>query len=146
MPYMGRMAANRFSRGKGPSQRQLRVGELIRRTLSEVLMHGEVHDDELNGISVTVGEVSISADLRVATAYVSPLGGKGGEALLKALRRNTGELRHLVSRDMTLKFTPELRFQLDTTFDRLDETRRMFADETVRRDIARPDDAAPQDD
>lgn len=142
---MRRMAANRFPQGRGPSQRQLRVGELIRRTLSEVLMRGEVHDDELNGISVTVGEVSCTADLRIATAYVSPLGGKGGEELLKALRRNTGELRHLISRDMTLKFTPELRFQLDTTFDRLDETRRMFADETVQRDIAKPDDEAPQD-
>lgn len=144
MQYMGRMAANRFSRGKGPSQRQLRVGELIRRNLSEALLHGEVHDDVLATFSVTVGEVRMSPDLRVATAYVSPLGGQGGEVLLKALRRKTGELRHLISRGMTLRATPELRFLLDETFDRLDQTRRMFADETVQRDIAKRDDTPPK--
>jgi ribosome-binding factor A len=142
---MGRMAQKRFSRGAGPSQRQLRVGELIRRTLADVLLRGDVHDDALKQFSVTVGEVKCSADLGVATAFVSPLGGKGGDEMLKALRRNTGELRHLISRGMTLKVTPELRFQLDTTFDRLDETRRMFADEVVQRDIAKPDDG-PQGD
>ncbi|MDP1668943.1 30S ribosome-binding factor RbfA [Phaeovulum sp.] len=138
------MATNRFPQGQGPSQRQLRVGELIRRNLSEALLHGEVHDDVLAGFSVTVGEVRLSPDLRVATAYVSPLGGQGGEALLKALKRKTGEIRHLISRGMTLRATPELRFVLDQTFDRLDQTRRMFADETVQRDIAKPDDEPPQ--
>lgn len=140
MPYMGRMAQNRFPQGRGPSQRQLRVGELIRRTLSDVLARGDVHDPDLNRISVTVGEVRTSPDLKVATAYVSPLGGQGGEEMLKALRRNKGELRHQVSKALTLKFAPDLRFQIDETFDRLDDTRRMFADERVQRDIARPDD------
>ncbi|MCL7464144.1 30S ribosome-binding factor RbfA [Phaeovulum sp. NW3] len=133
------MAKNRFSLGDGPSQRQLRVGELIRRTLSDVLMRGDVHDPDLNRISITVGEVRTSPDLKVATAYVTPLGGQGAEEMLAALRRNKGELRHLVSRTLTLKFAPELRFRLDETFDRLDETRRMFADERVQRDIAQPD-------
>ncbi|MFP1643704.1 30S ribosome-binding factor RbfA [Pontitalea aquivivens] len=133
------MAKNRFSPGDGPSQRQLRVGELIRRTLSDVLMRGDVHDPDLNRISITVGEVRTSPDLKVATAYVTPLGGQGAEEMLAALRRNKGELRHLVSRTLTLKFAPELRFRLDETFDRLDETRRMFADERVQRDIAQPD-------
>lgn len=136
---MGGMAKNRFSPGDGPSQRQLRVGELIRRTLSDVLMRGDVHDPDLNRISITVGEVRTSPDLKVATAYVTPLGGQGAEEMLAALRRNKGELRHLVSRTLTLKFAPELRFRLDETFDRLDETRRMFADERVQRDIAQPD-------
>lgn len=136
---MGGMAKNRFSLGDGPSQRQLRVGELIRRTLSDVLMRGDVHDPDLNRISITVGEVRTSPDLKVATAYVTPLGGQGAEEMLAALRRNKGELRHLVSRALTLKFAPELRFRLDETFDRLDETRRMFADERVQRDIAQPD-------
>jgi len=136
---MGRMATNRFPLGDGPSQRQLRVGELIRRNLSDVLMRGEVHDDVLARMSVTVGEVRLSPDLHVATAYVAPLGGKGGDEMLKALRRKTGELRHLISRGMTLRVTPELRFQLDETFDRLDQVRAMFADETVQRDIAKPD-------
>lgn len=131
--------------GDGPSQRQLRVGELIRRTLSDVLLRGDVHDPDLNRISITVGEVRTSPDLKVATVYVAPLGGTLGgesaEAMLAALRRHTGELRHLVAKEMTLKFAPDLRFRLDETFDRLDETRRMFSDETVQRDIAgRPDD------
>ncbi|TQS70294.1 30S ribosome-binding factor RbfA [Rhodobacteraceae bacterium] len=134
------MAKNSFHSGKGPSQRQLRVGELIRRSLSDVLMRGDVHDPDLTGVSVTVGEVRLSTDLKVATAYVTPLGGEGGEALIKALARNRGELRHLVAKNLTLKFTPDLRFLLDETYDRMDETRRLFSDATVQRDVARSDD------
>ncbi|MBD3785477.1 MAG: 30S ribosome-binding factor RbfA [Sphingomonadales bacterium] len=138
------MAKNRFSSGDGPSQRQLRVGELIRRTLSDVLIRGDVHDPDLGRMHVTVGEVRCSPDLKVATIYVAPLGGTLGgedaEVMLKALRRNTAELRHLVAREMTLKYAPDLRFRLDETFDRLDETRRLFSDETVQRDIAHRDD------
>ena len=135
------MASYRSSQGTGPSQRQLRVGELIRRTLSDVLSRGDVHDPDLNRISITVGEVRLSNDLKVATAYVLPLGGLHAKEALAALRRNKGELRHLVSRDLTLKFAPELRFQLDETFDRLDDTRRLFADERVQRDVHKRDDA-----
>ena len=138
------MAKNRFSSGDGPSQRQLRVGELIRRTLSDVLIRGDVHDPDLGRMHVTVGEVRCSPDLKVATVYVAPLGGTLGgedaEVMLKALRRNTAELRHLVAREMTLKYAPDLRFRIDETFDRLDETRRLFSDETVQRDIAHRDD------
>lgn len=137
MAYMVRMSQSRFSQGQGPSQRQLRVGELIRHTLSEVLARGDVHDPELQRFSITVGEVRASPDLKVATAFVLPLGGTGAEQALAALRRNKGELRRLVAKAMTLKFAPELRFQLDETFDRLDETRRLFADERVRRDVER---------
>lgn len=127
--------AKRFSHGAGPSQRQLRVGELIRRTLSEVLSHGEVHDPELSRLSVTVGEVRTSPDLRVATAYVMPLGGKHRDEALAALRRNAAELRRLVFRQLKLKYSPELRFAIDETFDRMDEAREIFAREEVRRDI-----------
>ncbi|GHE05169.1 ribosome-binding factor A [Defluviimonas sp. 20V17] len=137
---MDAMASNRFNTGPGPSQRQLRVGELIRRTLSDVLLRGDVHDPELNRLSITVGEVRCTPDLKVATAYVMPLGGEGVDEALAALRRNRKELRHLVSREMTLKYAPELRFEIDKTFDQMDETRRLFADETVRRDIAARDD------
>lgn len=136
MAYMGPMAQNRFSSGKGPSQRQLRVGELIRHTLSDVLSRSEVHDPDLNRFSITVGEVRVSGDLKVATAFILPLGGQGVEEALLALRRNKGELRHLVAKAMTLKYAPELRFLPDETFDRMDETRRLFADERVQRDIA----------
>ncbi|WP_234854560.1 30S ribosome-binding factor RbfA [Paracoccus everestensis] len=129
------MAQNRYSHGSGPSQRQLRVGELIRRTLSDVLARADVHDPDLNRHSITVGEVRMSTDLKVATAFVLPLGGQGAEDALAALRRNTSELRHLVAKAMTLKYAPQLKFHLDETFDRMDDTRRLFADERVRRDV-----------
>ncbi|KEP68239.1 30S ribosome-binding factor RbfA [Thioclava sp. BHET1] len=133
------MAKNRFTSARGPSQRQLRMGELIRRTLSDLLMRGDVHDPDLNRISVTVGEVRCSPDLKVATAYVTPLGGKGGPELIAALARNKGELRHLLGKEMTAKYVPDLRFRLDETYDQMDETRRLFSDETVQRDIAAPE-------
>ena len=133
------MARSRFDTGPGPSQRQLRVGELIRRTLSDVLTRGDVHDPDLNRMSITVGEVTVTPDLKVATAWVLPLGGKGRDEAIAALARNRGELRRAVSRDMTLKFAPDLRFRIDETFDRMDATRAMLADETVRRDVEAPD-------
>ncbi|MBV7396132.1 30S ribosome-binding factor RbfA [Mameliella sediminis] len=129
------MARNRFQEGSGPSQRQLRVAELIRRTLSEVLQRGDIHDPELNRLSITVGEVRVSPDLRVATAYVVPLGGEKQDDMFDLLHRNRSELRRAVSRNLTLKFAPELRFRLDETFDHLDDARRLFADEAVRRDL-----------
>lgn len=119
----------------GPGQRQLRVGELIRRTLSEVLLRGDIHDPDLNRMSITVGEVRVNPDLRVATIYVLPLGGQGKDEVLKLLARNKGEIRRIIGKKLTLKFVPELRFQLDETFDRMDETRRLFAQDEVRRDI-----------
>lgn len=138
--YIEAMAQNRNSHDKGPTQRQLRVGELIRRTLSDVLLRADVHDPELNRHSITVGEVRTSTDLKVATAFVLPLGGRDAEAALLALRRNAPELRHLISKGLTLKYAPQLKFQLDETFDRMDETRRLFESEQVRRDVEAPDD------
>ncbi|WP_299839885.1 30S ribosome-binding factor RbfA [uncultured Jannaschia sp.] len=134
------MARSRHEEGRGPSQRQLRVGELIRRTLSDVLMRGDVHDPELEGMSITVGEVQVTPDLKIATAFVLPLGGRDREKAIAALKRNKGELRRAISKDMTLKFAPDLRFRIDETFDRMDATRAMFADETVRRDVEAPGD------
>ncbi|MEL6517623.1 MAG: 30S ribosome-binding factor RbfA [Pseudomonadota bacterium] len=129
------MARSRFSEGSGPSQRQLRVGELLRRRLAEVLTRGDIHDPDLNAMSITVGEVRASPDLKVATAYVLPLGGKGRDEALDALRRNRAEIRRTVAKGLELKFAPELRFALDETFDRMDDTRRLLAEDTVRRDI-----------
>ena len=130
------MGKNRFSEGSGPSQRQLRVGELIRRTMADVLNRGDIHDPELNALSITVSEVRASPDLKIATAYVLPLGGGHREEAIAALKRNKSELRRAVSRETTLKYAPDLRFLIDETFDRLDETRRLFAREDVRRDLA----------
>lgn len=129
------MAKSRFHDGPGPSQRQLRVGELIRRRLSEVLSRGDVHDPDLNAHSITVGEVRASPDLKVATAYVMALGGVDMEAALAALRRNRHEIRRQVSRGLNLKFSPELRFRIDETYDQMDDTRRLFAQDEVRRDL-----------
>jgi len=133
------MSKNRFDDHQGPSQRQLRVGELIRRTLADVLLRGEVYDPDIAHMSITVGEVRTSPDLKVATVHVMPLGGQDVELALAALRRNKGELRRHLNRQTELKFSPELRFVADTTFDQMDETRRLFSDETVQRDIDRDD-------
>jgi len=129
------MAKKTFHDGPGPSQRQLRVGELIRRALSDVLLRGDVHDPDLNRMSVTVGEVRTSPDLKVATAYVLPLGGQGQDDVIVLLARNKGEIRRIIGKKLELKFAPDLRFRLDETFDKLDETRRLFSQDDVRRDI-----------
>ena len=129
------MAKNKFNDGPGPSQRQLRVGELIRRALSDILMQGAIHDPDLNRISVTVSEVTASPDLKIATAYVCPLGGQGGEDLIALLAKNKSEIRRSISKKLTLKYTPDLRFRIDETFDRMDETRRLFSQKSVKRDL-----------
>jgi ribosome-binding factor A len=130
------MAKNKFHTGAGPSQRQLRVGELIRRRLAEVLAQGDVHDPELNRMSITVAEVRTSPDLKNATAFVLPLGGDHAPEALEALNRNRSELRRAVAKSLTLKYAPQLRFVLDDTFDRMDATRKLFSEERVQRDIA----------
>lgn len=129
------MAKNKFHDGPGPGQRQLRVGEQIRRALSEALARGDVHDADLNRLSITVSEVSCSTDLKLATVFVYPLGGQGADEVLGLLARNRGEFRRIIGRKMGLKYTPDLRFRLDETFDRLDDARRIFSDENVLRDL-----------
>lgn len=129
------MSRNRSTSGSGPSQRQLRVGELIRRRLSEVLARGDIHDPDLNTLSITVSEVRASPDLKIATVYFLPLGGEGAEVAMEALKRNRHEIRRTVAKGLELKFAPDLRFVLDETFDRMDETRRLFSQDTVRRDV-----------
>ena len=128
--------------GGAPSQRQLKVGEQIRRALSDALIRGETHEPGLMGASITVSEVKVTPDLRHATAYVMPLGGRKAEETLTALERARGELRRCVARAMTSKYTPDLAFRLDESFDRMDEVRRMFDQPQVRRDLAPDDDDA----
>lgn len=135
---MNDMGKNKFHDGVGPSQRQLRVGETIRRALSDVLARGDVHDTDLNRLSITVAEVRTSPDLKIATAYVLPLGGQGQDEVIGLLARNKGELRRMVAKKLTLKFAPDLRFILDETFDRMDETREMLNREEVLRDTKNP--------
>jgi ribosome-binding factor A len=134
------MATSRTS-GSGPSQRQLRVGEVIRRRLAEVLARGETGDPELDGVSVTVSEVRMTPDLRQAMAFVLPLGGQNADAIVAALHRNRAILRRIVTAGITLRYSPELSFAPDRSFDQADRTRRLLESEAVQRDVARPDDA-----
>jgi len=125
----------RSSAPRGPSQRALRVGELVRRQLSEILMRGDLHDPALAGASIIVSEAEPSSDLKLVTAYISVLGGKDQDAVLKALRKHAKPLRHEVMNGLSLKFAPALKFELDRSFDRMDESRRMFADPHVAQDL-----------
>jgi ribosome-binding factor A len=121
--------------GGAPGQRQLRVGEVIRRALSEILQRGELHDSDLAHVSVTVSEVKVAPDLRHATAFVLPLGGVNTDVVVRALARNRTELRRLVTARIDLRFSPELTFQADTRFDQMDRTREVLSSPDVRRDL-----------
>ena len=129
------MAKTRPHTGGTPGQRQLRVGEVIRRALSEILARGELHDEDLAHVSITVSEVRVSPDLRHATAFVLPLGGVNTRGVVQALGRNRAELRRLVTDRIDLRFSPELAFEPDTRFDQMDRTRELLRSPPVRRDL-----------
>ncbi len=130
------MAKTRSPTGSGsPTQRQLRVGEVVRRALSDILARGDVHDPDLARVSVTVAEVRVSPDLKQATAYVLPLGGVNTAEVVRALGRNRAELRRMVTDRIDLRFSPELVFRADTRFDQIDRTRDILRSPEVRRDI-----------
>ncbi len=120
---------------KGPSQRQLRVGELIRHAISDLLSRGAIHDDTLASAIVTVPEVRMSPDLKIATVYVMPLGGGNEEAMIKALAANKKFIRGEVARAVNLKFAPDLRFRKDASFDEGMRIDALLASEKVRRDV-----------
>jgi ribosome-binding factor A len=119
----------------GPSQRQLRVGEMLRHALADVLRRGDIRDPELSGVSVTVTQVNPSADMRYATVFVEPLGGKNAGVVVKALNRNKGYLRGEMGHQITLKFTPELRFVEDTSFAEAEKIETLLKSERVARDL-----------
>lgn len=127
--------SSRQTSAKAPSQRQLRVGELVRHALSEILQRGDVHDPALEGMVVTVPEVRMSPDLRLATAYVMPLGGKGAEEVIAAFERNRRYLRGEVAHRVNLRYAPELRFRLDTSFEEGERVDALLRSPEVRRDI-----------
>lgn len=120
---------------KGPSQRQLRVGELIRHAISNLLSRGAIHDDTVAGAMITVPEVRMSPDLKIATVYVIPLGGGNEEAIIKALAANKKFIRGEVARAVNLKFAPDLRFRKDASFDEGMRIDALLASERVRRDV-----------
>lgn len=102
---------------KGPSQRQLRVGEIVRHALAEILAQGRIADPDLDGVIITVPEVRMSPDLKVATALVMPLGGRDCDRVMTGLERSRKWLRGQVARRVNLKFAPDVRFRLDTRYD-----------------------------
>lgn len=133
------MGQKRQSNDQGRSQRQLRVGEVIRRALSDVFARGDLHDPELSNHSITVSEVRASPDLRTATVFVLPLGGLNTEEVIELLNKNRREIRHIVTKSIHLKYSPQLKFVADDVYDRMDATRSLLNSERVRRDLAGPD-------
>ena len=120
----------------GPSQRVLRVGELIRHAVADMLTRGEVHDPVLEGHLITVPEVRMSADLRLATVYVMPLGGRDKNEVLEALERNKRFLRGEIAHRVNLKFAPDLRFHLDERFDEAERIEKLLRTPAVQRDLS----------
>jgi ribosome-binding factor A len=121
----------------GPSQRALRVGELIRHAISEMLTRGDVHDPVIEGHLITVPEVRMTADLRLATIYVMPLGGRNVEAVIEALDRNKRFLRGEIAHRVNLKFAPEIRFRADERFDEAERIEKLLRTPAVLRDLAK---------
>ena len=121
-----------------PSQRQLRVGEQAHHALAELLQRGEVHDDIIETAVISISEVRMSPDLKIATAYVSPLGEQNGEAIVAALNRNAKFIRGRVSPKLRqMKYMPEFRFRLDTSFDNFERVDRLLKSPEVARDLDR---------
>jgi ribosome-binding factor A len=120
---------------KGPSQRALRAGELVRHAFAEILARGDVHDPVLETHLVTVPEVRMSPDLRLATVYVMPLGGQDATVVLAALERNKRYLRTEVAQRINLKFAPDIRFRVDERFDEAERIERLLRSPQVRRDL-----------
>ena len=128
------------SKATGPSQRQLRAGELVRHALVEVMRVEEINDPLLAGVSVTVAEVRLSPDLRHATVFVQPLGGGNAPEVVSALNKHAKFLRGRLGSHIELKFTPDLRFMVDESFEAARKMDALFASEAVRRDLeAAPD-------
>ena len=119
----------------GGSQRQLRVGELIRHAIAELLTRGDVHDPVIEQHLVTVPEVKMTADLRLATVYLMPLGGRDGPAVLAAFEKNKKQLRTEVAHRVNMKFAPDLRFRLDERFDEAERIDKLLRSPSVKRDL-----------
>lgn len=132
------MSRHRAARDHGPSQRQLRVGEMLRHALSEILWRGEVRDPDLDGVSVTITQVKPSPDMRHATVFCEPLGGKNAAKVVAALNRHRSFVRGLMGRKIELKFTPDLRFVEDTSFAEAEKIETLLKSPRVSRDLSAP--------
>jgi ribosome-binding factor A len=119
----------------GGSQRQLRVGELIRHELAAMLSRGDIHDPVIEAHLITVPEVRMTADLRLATIYVMPLGGRDAKDVIAALDRNKRFIRGEIARRVNLKFAPEIRFRVDERFDEAERIEKLLRTPAVQRDL-----------
>ena len=121
---------------EGGSQRQLRVGEMIRHELADMLSRGDIHDPVIEAHMITIPEVRMSPDLRLATIYVMPLGGRDVEKVLEALDRNKRYVRGEIGRRVNLKFAPEIRFRADERFDEAERIEKLLRTPVVQRDLS----------
>ena len=121
--------------GHGPSQRQLRAAELVRHAMAEILSRGEVHDSVIETHLITVPEVQMTADLRLATIYVMPLGGHDEAEVLSALDRNKRYLRGEIARRVNMKFAPDIRFRIDERFAEAARIENLLRSPDVARDL-----------
>jgi ribosome-binding factor A len=126
--------------GSAPSQRQLRAGELIRHALAEVFLRGETGDPDLDRLTPTVVEVQISPDLKIATAFVRTLLKGKENYLLESLNRNKKYIRGLVASRLAMKFTPEIRYRVDTALDYVAKIEKLLQSPEVARDLDKSDD------
>ena len=120
----------------GGSQRQLRVGEAVRHAVADILLHASAHDPDLEGHIITIPEVRMSPDLKLATIYVIPFGGRDTDIVLAALDRNKKFLRGEIARRVNLKFAPDIRFRVDDRFDEAERIEKLLRTPAVQRDLA----------
>ena len=124
-----------LEKGAGATNRQLRVAELVRRSISDILARNELYEETLINVPITVSEVRCSSDLKLATVFVIPLGGKNAKEIVKSLAKNKSSLRKMLGKNLNLKFVPDLRFLEDKTFDQMDQTNQLLQNPTVQRDV-----------
>jgi ribosome-binding factor A len=136
------MARQKNTRDSGPnaSQRQLRVGELVRHAVAEMLTRGDVHDPVIEGHLITVPEVRMSPDLRLATIYVMPMGGRDTEQVVAAFERHKKFLRTEIAHRINLKFAPDIRFRVDDRFAEAERIEKLLRSPEVKRDLDNGDD------
>lgn len=135
------MSRAHHSNAGAPSQRMLRVGELVRHAVAQMLSRGDINDPVLDKHVVTVSRVKMSPDLKLATIYVIPLGGQDEPEVLAALDRHKRFLRGEIAHEVNLKFAPEIRFRIDDTFDNVSRIDALLSSDRVKRDLADGDDA-----
>ncbi len=129
------MTRKKTASAKAPTQRMLRIGELIRHRIAELLVRGDIHDDVIAGHIITIPEVRLSHDLKLATVYVMPMGGEDLKPVIAALEKNKKFIRTQVAHALNLRYAPDLRFRQDATFEEASRIDRLLDSPHVRQDI-----------